>query len=360
MKTDDPSYVLRIEQGQRARRSGASSGRRSARLRIAGRLHDAGAAALRQRPRDRHHRRRRRHRPRSGHRQGAVARRRPESRPTTAPIASSRRRSCFGEHRSSRRRASGRCWRSRPAAAATSTTSHMLWSFDNGPDVPTPVTDGTYLYVVNDRGIMWCLDAKTGKRGLRPAAPAPGHLQRLARAGRRQDLRHQRGRRDDGRAGGPEVRGARRERPRRLHAQLAGHLGRADLHPHHGRAVGNRKAHHEELTTNDTKARKQETRRVQQHEAAGHDHRGRALVVTRHEFDFDELEGSSRSTFSGCFRFLTRVARERIGAVAVARKTSRRSSPDDRCERPVSVLSVLMLTSSRSASSSWPAATTWR
>jgi outer membrane protein assembly factor BamB len=29
--------------------------------------------------------------------------------------------------------------------------------------VPTPVTDGTYLYIVNDRGIMWCLDAKTGK-----------------------------------------------------------------------------------------------------------------------------------------------------------------------------------------------------
>ena len=43
------------------------------------------------------------------------------------------------------------------------TKSHLLWSFDNGPDVPTPVTDGTYLYVVNDRGIVWCLDAKTGK-----------------------------------------------------------------------------------------------------------------------------------------------------------------------------------------------------
>ncbi|MCM3880485.1 MAG: PQQ-binding-like beta-propeller repeat protein [Vicinamibacterales bacterium] len=43
------------------------------------------------------------------------------------------------------------------------TTSHLLWSFNNGPDVPTPVTDGTYLYVVNDRGIVWCLDAKTGK-----------------------------------------------------------------------------------------------------------------------------------------------------------------------------------------------------
>jgi outer membrane protein assembly factor BamB len=41
-------------------------------------------------------------------------------------------------------------------------TSHVLWSTPNGPDVPTPVTDGKYFYVVNDRGIMWCLDAKTG------------------------------------------------------------------------------------------------------------------------------------------------------------------------------------------------------
>ena len=29
--------------------------------------------------------------------------------------------------------------------------------------MPTPVTDGIYLYVINDRGIMWCLDVKTGK-----------------------------------------------------------------------------------------------------------------------------------------------------------------------------------------------------
>jgi outer membrane protein assembly factor BamB len=42
-------------------------------------------------------------------------------------------------------------------------TSHLLWSTTvNGPDVPTPVTDGKYFYLVNDRGIMWCLDAKTG------------------------------------------------------------------------------------------------------------------------------------------------------------------------------------------------------
>jgi outer membrane protein assembly factor BamB len=52
--------------------------------------------------------------------------------------------------------------------------SHLLWKFMNGPDVPTPVTDGTYLYVINDRGIMWCLDAKTGaplyeRQRLRPS-----------------------------------------------------------------------------------------------------------------------------------------------------------------------------------------------
>jgi outer membrane protein assembly factor BamB len=42
------------------------------------------------------------------------------------------------------------------------TSSHVLWSTGNGPDVPTPVTDGKYFYIVNDRGIMFCLDVKTG------------------------------------------------------------------------------------------------------------------------------------------------------------------------------------------------------
>ncbi len=54
------------------------------------------------------------------------------------------------------------------------TASHRLWSFDSGPDVPTPVTDGKLLYVVRDNGVMFCLDAKTGKpvygpERLRPA-----------------------------------------------------------------------------------------------------------------------------------------------------------------------------------------------
>lgn len=43
------------------------------------------------------------------------------------------------------------------------TETHRLWTFNNGPDVPSPVTDGTYFYSVTDNGVMWCLDAKTGK-----------------------------------------------------------------------------------------------------------------------------------------------------------------------------------------------------
>jgi len=42
------------------------------------------------------------------------------------------------------------------------TTSHKVWSTDQGPDVPTPATDGKYIYILNDRGIVWCRDAKTG------------------------------------------------------------------------------------------------------------------------------------------------------------------------------------------------------
>jgi outer membrane protein assembly factor BamB len=43
------------------------------------------------------------------------------------------------------------------------TTSHRMWSFDSGPDVPTPVSDGELLYVVTDRGVMHALDIQTGE-----------------------------------------------------------------------------------------------------------------------------------------------------------------------------------------------------
>src|SRR5262245_10448406 len=51
----------------------------------------------------------------------------------------------------------------KPGGRGDVSASHVLWTFNNGPDVPTPVSDGTYLYSINDRGILYCLDAKTGK-----------------------------------------------------------------------------------------------------------------------------------------------------------------------------------------------------
>ena len=39
----------------------------------------------------------------------------------------------------------------------------ILWSSGQGPDVPTPVTDGTLLYIVRDNGTASALDLKTGK-----------------------------------------------------------------------------------------------------------------------------------------------------------------------------------------------------
>jgi outer membrane protein assembly factor BamB len=42
------------------------------------------------------------------------------------------------------------------------TKSNLVWTTDQGPDVPTPAIDGKYIYILNDRGILWCRDAKTG------------------------------------------------------------------------------------------------------------------------------------------------------------------------------------------------------
>jgi len=44
------------------------------------------------------------------------------------------------------------------------TESHLAWKLNRGgPDVPTPVSDGKYLYVVNDSGLASCLDLANGE-----------------------------------------------------------------------------------------------------------------------------------------------------------------------------------------------------
>ena len=50
----------------------------------------------------------------------------------------------------------------RPFGSGDVSTSHVAWEFAQGPDVPTPVSDGKLLYVVRDGGVVFALDVQTG------------------------------------------------------------------------------------------------------------------------------------------------------------------------------------------------------
>jgi len=50
----------------------------------------------------------------------------------------------------------------RPGGKGDVAATHVAWTFAQGPDVPTPVSDGTLLYIVRDGGVAFALDAKTG------------------------------------------------------------------------------------------------------------------------------------------------------------------------------------------------------
>jgi outer membrane protein assembly factor BamB len=43
------------------------------------------------------------------------------------------------------------------------TGKNELWTNELGADVPTPTTDGKYIYVLNDRGFLNCLEPESGK-----------------------------------------------------------------------------------------------------------------------------------------------------------------------------------------------------
>ena len=51
----------------------------------------------------------------------------------------------------------------RPGGSGDIAETHVVWEFDRGPDVPTPVSDGEYIYVVTDRGVAYCLKLDTGE-----------------------------------------------------------------------------------------------------------------------------------------------------------------------------------------------------
>jgi outer membrane protein assembly factor BamB len=51
----------------------------------------------------------------------------------------------------------------RPGGRGDIAQTHIAWTFNRGPDVPSPVSDGTYLYLVSEQGVVYCLDVKTGQ-----------------------------------------------------------------------------------------------------------------------------------------------------------------------------------------------------
>lgn len=64
----------------------------------------------------------------------------------------------------------------RPGGTGDVTATHTVWTWDGlgAPDVPSPVSDGKYFYLVEDSGRVTCLDAKTGKLIWGPERTAEG------------------------------------------------------------------------------------------------------------------------------------------------------------------------------------------
>ncbi|MBL9190646.1 MAG: PQQ-binding-like beta-propeller repeat protein [Opitutaceae bacterium] len=58
------------------------------------------------------------------------------------------------------------------------TTSHQAWKWTEkgSPDVPTPVSDGELLYMVDDQGAITCVKAKTGERVYGPENTGIGRI----------------------------------------------------------------------------------------------------------------------------------------------------------------------------------------
>ena len=62
----------------------------------------------------------------------------------------------------------------RPGGDGDVARSHIAWSFAQGPDVPTPVSDDKLLYIVRDSGVVYALDVQTGTTVYGPVRLPPG------------------------------------------------------------------------------------------------------------------------------------------------------------------------------------------
>ena len=63
----------------------------------------------------------------------------------------------------------------RPGGKGDVAATHVAWTFAQGPDVPTPVSDGKLLYIVRDGGVAFALDVKTGATVYGPERLPPGN-----------------------------------------------------------------------------------------------------------------------------------------------------------------------------------------
>ena len=48
-------------------------------------------------------------------------------------------------------------------AAGSAAEPALAWSFDEGPDVPTPAVTAEHVFILRDNGVMYCLDRVTGR-----------------------------------------------------------------------------------------------------------------------------------------------------------------------------------------------------
>lgn len=64
----------------------------------------------------------------------------------------------------------------RPGGTGDVTATHLAWKYEGvgAPDVPTPVSDGKQFYMVDDSGMVTCLDAKSGTLVWGPERTAQG------------------------------------------------------------------------------------------------------------------------------------------------------------------------------------------
>ena len=61
----------------------------------------------------------------------------------------------------------------RPGGSGDVSKTHVAWTFHRGPDVPSPVSDGTLIYLVSETGIVYALDLKTGAQVYGPQRLPP-------------------------------------------------------------------------------------------------------------------------------------------------------------------------------------------